>query len=62
MERYKNMKTRLTAALFCCAVVLGAQTAKTVTEMLVDSASQSEAEMNLVDGYSIAAKTGASTQ
>ena len=30
MERYTNMKTRLTAALFCCAAVLGAQTAKTV--------------------------------
>ena len=30
MDRHSNMKTRLTAALFCCAAVLGAQTAKTV--------------------------------
>jgi hypothetical protein len=30
MDRHTNMKARLTAALFCCAAVLGAQTAKTV--------------------------------
>ncbi len=41
--------------------VVSAQTAKTVTSMLVDSALQSEAEMNQVDGYSVAAKTGTST-
>ena len=30
MDRHSHMKTRLTAALFCFAAVLGAQTAKTV--------------------------------
>ena len=30
MERHPNMKARLTAALFCCAAALVAQTAKTV--------------------------------
>jgi cell division protein FtsI/penicillin-binding protein 2 len=35
--------------------------AETVTQMLVQSAALSEAQMNLVQGYSIAAKTGTST-
>ena len=38
-----------------------AQTAATVTAMLVNSAQVSEAEMNLLPGYTIAAKTGTST-
>lgn len=41
--------------------VVSAQTAQTVTRMLVDSAYVSEAEMNLVQGYAVAAKTGTST-
>lgn len=41
--------------------VIDQQTAQTVTRMLVDSAYHSEAEMNLVRGYSVAAKTGTST-
>lgn len=41
--------------------VVSSQTAETVTQMLVESAAQSEAQMNLVQGYSIAAKTGTST-
>ena len=41
--------------------VVGAATAQVVTRMLVDSAYVSEAEMNLVKGYSVAAKTGTST-
>jgi len=36
-------------------------TAATVTRMLVDSALVSEAQMSLVSGYSVAAKTGTST-
>ena len=40
---------------------MSAQTAETVTQMLVQSAALSEAQMNLVQGYSIAAKTGTST-
>lgn len=41
--------------------VVSAQTAATVTAMLVNSAQVSEAEMNLLPGYTIAAKTGTST-
>lgn len=41
--------------------VVGADTARTVTQMLVDSARVSEAQMNLIRGYSVAAKTGTST-
>ena len=41
--------------------VVSAQTAQTVTRMLVDSAYKSEAQMNLVKGYAVAAKTGTST-
>jgi cell division protein FtsI/penicillin-binding protein 2 len=41
--------------------VVSAETARTVTQMLVDSAAVSEAEMNLVQGYTVAAKTGTST-
>ena len=41
--------------------VVSAQTAATVTAMLVNSARVSEAEMNLLPGYTIAAKTGTST-
>lgn len=41
--------------------VVSAQTAQMVTQMLIDSAQLSEAEMNLLPGYSIAAKTGTST-
>jgi cell division protein FtsI/penicillin-binding protein 2 len=41
--------------------VVSAHTAQTVTRMLVDSAYVSEAEMNLVHGYAVAAKTGTST-
>lgn len=40
---------------------VSASTARAVTQMLVTSAYQSEAEMNLVQGYSVAAKTGTST-
>lgn len=41
--------------------VVSPSTAEEVTQMLVESASQSEAQMNLVQGYTIAAKTGTST-
>ncbi|MGO8948162.1 MAG: peptidoglycan D,D-transpeptidase FtsI family protein [Ktedonobacterales bacterium] len=41
--------------------VVSAGTAAEVTQMLVESAAQSEAQMNLVPGYAIAAKTGTST-
>ncbi|HLY29416.1 MAG TPA: penicillin-binding protein 2, partial [Ktedonobacterales bacterium] len=41
--------------------VVSAATAQTVTQMLVTSALVSEAQMNLVSGYSVAAKTGTST-
>jgi cell division protein FtsI/penicillin-binding protein 2 len=41
--------------------VVSSQAAETVTQMLVQSAAQSEAQMNLVQGYSVAAKTGTST-
>jgi cell division protein FtsI/penicillin-binding protein 2 len=41
--------------------VVSPETAQTVTQMLVDSAAVSEAEMSLVQGYRIAAKTGTST-
>ncbi len=41
--------------------VVSAQTAQTVTAMLVNSARVSEAQMNLLPGYTIAAKTGTST-
>jgi cell division protein FtsI/penicillin-binding protein 2 len=41
--------------------VVSAATAWTVTRMLVDSALTSEAQMDLIQGYSIAAKTGTST-
>ncbi len=41
--------------------VVSAATAQTVTQMLVDSALVSEAQMNLVSDYSVAAKTGTST-
>ncbi len=41
--------------------VVSADTAQVVTQMLVDSAAVSEAEMNLVQGYTVAAKTGTST-
>lgn len=41
--------------------VVSAETASTVTRMLVDSARVSEARMNLVQGYGVAAKTGTST-
>jgi cell division protein FtsI/penicillin-binding protein 2 len=41
--------------------VVSPTTAAEVTQMLVESASQSEAQMNLVQGYTIAAKTGTST-
>jgi cell division protein FtsI/penicillin-binding protein 2 len=41
--------------------VVSAATAQKVTQMLVDSARVSEAEMNLLPGYAIAAKTGTST-
>ena len=40
---------------------VSAATAQTVTQMLVDSALVSEAQMSLVSGYSVAAKTGTST-
>ena len=41
--------------------VVSAQTAQEVTQMLVDSALTSEAQMDRVAGYSVAAKTGTST-
>ena len=41
--------------------VVSPQTASTVTQMLVQSAAVSEAEMNLIPDYTIAAKTGTST-
>ncbi|MFI5274608.1 MAG: peptidoglycan D,D-transpeptidase FtsI family protein, partial [Ktedonobacterales bacterium] len=41
--------------------VVSAQTAATVTQMLVQSALHSDANMALLPGYSIAAKTGTST-
>ena len=41
--------------------VVSAQTAATVTQMLTQSALYSDAEMALLPGYSIAAKTGTST-
>ncbi len=41
--------------------VVSAATAQTVTQMLVTSAAESEAQMNLVQGYTVAAKTGTST-
>jgi cell division protein FtsI/penicillin-binding protein 2 len=41
--------------------VVSAATAQEVTQMLVDSARVSEAQMNLLPGYAIAAKTGTST-
>jgi cell division protein FtsI/penicillin-binding protein 2 len=41
--------------------VVSPVTAAEVTQMLVESASKSEAQMNLVQGYTIAAKTGTST-
>lgn len=41
--------------------VVSADTARTVTQMLVDSARVSEAQMNLIKGYTVAAKTGTST-
>jgi cell division protein FtsI/penicillin-binding protein 2 len=41
--------------------VVSPETAQTLTQMLVDSAAVSEAEMSLVQGYTIAAKTGTST-
>ena len=41
--------------------VISADTARTVTQMLVQSAYRSEAEMYRVQGYSVAAKTGTST-
>jgi cell division protein FtsI/penicillin-binding protein 2 len=41
--------------------VVSPETAQTVTQMLVNSALVSEAEMNRVQGYSVAAKTGTST-
>jgi cell division protein FtsI/penicillin-binding protein 2 len=41
--------------------VVSSTTAAEVTQMLVESASLSEAQMNLVQGYTIAAKTGTST-
>ncbi len=41
--------------------VVSAQTAATVTQMLTQSALHSDAEMALLPGYSIAAKTGTST-
>lgn len=41
--------------------VVSAAAAWTVTRMLVDSALTSEAQMDLIQGYSIAAKTGTST-
>ncbi|HUY77292.1 MAG TPA: penicillin-binding protein 2, partial [Ktedonobacterales bacterium] len=41
--------------------VISAATAQTVTQMLVDSALVSEAQMSLVSGYSVAAKTGTAT-
>ncbi|MGZ6391852.1 MAG: penicillin-binding transpeptidase domain-containing protein, partial [Ktedonobacterales bacterium] len=41
--------------------VVSAATAQTVTQMLVQSAYRSEAEMYRVQGYTVAAKTGTST-
>lgn len=41
--------------------VVSAKTAATVTQMLTQSALQSDAQMSLLPGYSIAAKTGTST-
>ena len=41
--------------------VVSPATAETVTQMLVQSAALSEAQMNLVQGYTVAAKTGTST-
>lgn len=41
--------------------VVNEATAQTVTSMLVQSAAVSEAQMNLLPGYTIAAKTGTST-
>lgn len=41
--------------------VVSAATAHTVTQMLVKSSYASEAQMNLVQGYTVAAKTGTST-
>jgi cell division protein FtsI/penicillin-binding protein 2 len=41
--------------------VVSAATAATVTQMLVDSALVSEAQMSLVSGYTVAAKTGTAT-
>lgn len=41
--------------------VVSAETAQTVTQMLVQSAYQSEAEMYRMQGYTVAAKTGTST-
>ena len=41
--------------------VVNSTTAQEVTSMLVNSAAISEAQMNLVQGYSVAAKTGTST-
>lgn len=41
--------------------VVSPATAQAVTRMLVDSALTSEAQMNLITGYSVAAKTGTST-
>jgi cell division protein FtsI/penicillin-binding protein 2 len=41
--------------------VVSPTTAAEVTQMLIESASKSEAQMNLVQGYMIAAKTGTST-
>jgi cell division protein FtsI/penicillin-binding protein 2 len=41
--------------------VVSAQTAREVTQMLVNSDQYSEADMHLIAGYSVAAKTGTST-
>jgi cell division protein FtsI/penicillin-binding protein 2 len=41
--------------------VVSSATAQTVTQMLVASALHSEAQMDLIPGYSVAAKTGTST-
>jgi len=41
--------------------VITQQTAATITQMLVDSALHSDAQTGLIDGYTVAAKTGTST-
>lgn len=41
--------------------VISADAARAVTQMLVDSAQVSEAQMSLIKGYTVAAKTGTST-